>query len=51
MDKRTDINRQRWERRGSMVYGEDRGPGTAPFIAEYPTAEEAQRVVDEHNVA
>lgn len=43
------IYAQYWERRGNMVYGEDRGPGMAPLIKECENAREAQRVVDEHN--
>lgn len=43
------VEAQWWERRGTMVYGEDRGPGTAPLVMECATPEEAQRVVDEHN--
>ena len=35
---------QQGERRGTMVYGEDFGPGTAEFVADYPTMIEAQRV-------
>lgn len=33
------------ERRGSMVYGEDRGPGTAPHIADCASIEQARRIV------
>lgn len=46
-----NIENQWWERRGTMVYGEDHGPGTAPFIAEFATVAEAQRVVEEHNAS
>jgi hypothetical protein len=31
-----------WERRGTMVYGEDRGPGTAPYLGTFKRAEDAQ---------
>lgn len=39
-------SRPEWfERRGSMVYGEDTGPGTAPHIATCQTANDANTVV------
>lgn len=46
-----------WERRGTAIYGEDRGPGTAPLIADLhcdtveSAAEKAQKIVDAHNSA
>lgn len=49
--KSTPVELQWWERRGTMVYGEDRRPGTAPLISEHASVDEAQRVVDEHNAA
>lgn len=38
-----------WERRGTMVYTEDYGPGTVELVAECQTVEQAQRIVDDHN--
>ena len=34
-----------FERRGNMVYGEDKGPGTAPFFAECENVETAAIIV------
>jgi hypothetical protein len=34
-----------YERRGTSIYGEDRGPGTAPFIADCSTVTHAERIV------
>lgn len=50
--KQTPIDLQWWERRGTMVYGEEEnGPGSAPFIRELPSVDEAQRLVDAHNAS
>jgi hypothetical protein len=51
---------QYWERRGAAVYGEDKGPGTAPLIIELHEnglavteirrlTDEIQQAVDHHN--
>ena len=49
--KKPSIEKQWWERRGTMVYGQDFGPGTAIMVVECDSAAEAQRVVDEHSGA
>lgn len=44
---------QQWGRRGSCIYGEDKGPGTAPLIAEFHgtgvTPDAIDRIVEAHN--
>lgn len=52
MDVNRNLITQRWERRGSAVFGEDTGPGTAPFVVDFHGLEQpiaAQFLVDFHN--
>lgn len=49
--QRKHFTMQWWDRRGCMVYGEDYGPGTAELILTAGSADEAQRIVDQHNAA
>lgn len=41
----SDTKHTHFERRGNMVYGEDTGPGTAPFIAECAEVPQAEFIV------